>query len=124
MEVQVTRAQTHEEVVCVRAKATDFEELHHIPELSVYVSTNLAYYVIHFVRPSKHALRPELTVTGESTTCTFASSIKISRALMHSRFTCSSEMGSQRRSCSICLPARVRAEGRARDREGDEDELV
>ena len=45
----------------------------------------------------------KLTVTGESTTCTFPSSIKISRALRHSLFTCSSDIGSHLVSCSIWL---------------------
>ena len=47
----------------------------------------------------------QLTVTGESTTCTFPSSMRISRALRQSLFTCSSDIGWQRVSCSICLDA-------------------
>ena len=41
MGIQITRAQTHEEVVCIRAEAADFEELHHIPELAMNVSAYL-----------------------------------------------------------------------------------
>lgn len=54
---------------------------------------------------------PQLTVTGESTTCTFPSSMRISRALRQSLFTCSSDMGWQRVSCSICLDAPHRQMG-------------
>ena len=115
-------ARTHEEVICFWTRPTDLEQLHHVPELPVYVSAYLPSYVIHRVRPSTRVDGGH-TVTGESTTCTFASSISISRALMHSRLTCSSEMGSHRRSCSICLP-RVEAEWRARDREEHDDKLV
>lgn len=48
------------------------------------------------------------TVTGASTTWTFASSMRISRALRQSCLTCSSVMGSHRSSCSIWLQAQVR----------------
>ena len=41
MGIQITRAQTHEEVVCIRAEAADFEELHHIPELAMDVTAYL-----------------------------------------------------------------------------------
>ena len=42
-----------------------------------------------------------LTVTGESTRCTFDSSTRISRAFEHNAFTSDSFMISQRLSCSI-----------------------
>ena len=44
-----------------------------------------------------------LTVTGESTLCTFDSSTRISRAFEHKALTSNSLIISQRRSCSICL---------------------
>ena len=33
-------ARTHEEVVCLRTRPADLEELHHVPELAVYVTTD------------------------------------------------------------------------------------
>ena len=36
-----SHGQTHEEVVCIRAEATNFEELHHIPELTMDVAAYL-----------------------------------------------------------------------------------
>lgn len=67
----------------------------------MYISTNLCGgdQKLHVVKT--HC--DKLTVTGESTDCTFPSSIRISRALRHSLLTCSSEIGSQRISCEICL---------------------
>ena len=32
---------THEEVVCLRTGAPDLEQLHHVPELAMYVTTYL-----------------------------------------------------------------------------------
>lgn len=105
-------SRTHEEVICIWAESSHFEELHEIPKLTVDVTANL-YSMTSIEKEGSMERRVQIlqmgchegrrTVTGASTTCTFPSSIKISRALRHNRLTSSSVMGSQRVSCSICL---------------------
>lgn len=91
-EEAVAWKRTHEKVVGLRTLAADVEKLKQIPELPMDVATYLVQtqcqYVITRIVKS--------TVTGESTTWTFPSSIKISLALRQSCLTSSSVIGSQR----------------------------
>ena len=82
---------THEEIVCLWTLTADVEKLEQIPKLPMDITTYLARGQLRGVVPP--ATR---TVTGESTTWTFPSSIKISLALRQSCLTSSSVIGSQR----------------------------
>ena len=83
---------THEKIVGLWTLATDVEKLEQIPKLAVDITTYLTRG--RFRREMPPATRR--TVTGESTTWTFPSSIKISLALRQSCLTSSSVIGSQR----------------------------
>ena len=83
---------THEEVVCFRALTADVEKLEQIPKLTMNITT---YLTRDQCQSEIHTTR-ERTVTGESTTWTFPSSINISLALRQSCLTSSSVIGSQR----------------------------
>lgn len=95
---------THEEIISIRAETADFEELHQVEKLAMDVTAYLCNTSSDGQRVATVSGR---TVTGESTTCTFPSSMRISLALRHNRFTCSSEIGSQRVNCSICLKPKI-----------------
>ena len=83
---------THEQIVGLRTLTADVEKLEQIPKLAVNITTYLTRG--QFWRVIPPATRR--TVTGESTTWTFPSSIKISLALRQSCLTSSSVIGSQR----------------------------
>ena len=86
-------ARTHEKIVSLRTLAANVEKLNQIPKLAMDVAT----YLPHSGFPEHDAPQERgRTVTGESTTWTFPSSIKISLALRQSCLTSSSVIGSQR----------------------------
>jgi hypothetical protein len=89
-----------EEVGGVGGGPAGGKQLEEVEELAVYVAAYLHALFAVSLTIENGEVR-ERTVTGESTCCTFASSMRISRALMQRRFTCSSEMISHLLSCSI-----------------------
>jgi len=98
---------THKEIIRFRTKTSNLEQLYKIEKLAMDITANL----LKCAKVNQRIVLIEntaLTVTGESTTCTLPSSIKISRAFKQSLLTCSSDIGSHRISCAICLEISVK----------------
>ena len=82
---------TNEYVIGLWASTTNLEQLHQVKELAMNVAANLNFIQVSLLKEKATVRLP--TVTGASTTWTLLSSIRISLALIHSRLTCSSDMG-------------------------------
>ena len=98
---------TDENVIRLWASASNLEELHQIKELAMDVTANLVWCRVSWI----YAKLIVHTVTGASTTWTLLSSTRISLALMHSRLTCSSDIGVHWMSCSIWLGSGLARDG-------------
>jgi len=90
---------TNEDVIRLWASASNLEEFHQVKELAVDVTADLFQVSSTDEKPMMQLP----TVTGASTTWTLLSSTRISLALIHSRLTCSSDIGVHWTSCSIWL---------------------
>lgn len=82
---------TNEYVIGLWASTTNLEQLHQVKELAMNVAANLNFIQVSLLKEKATVRLP--TVTGASTTWTLLSSIRISLALIHSRLTCSSDIG-------------------------------
>lgn len=91
--IDLVQKPTDENVIRLWACASNLEELHQVKKLAMDVTTNLIEYQVRVSWLIAKLMVRLYTVTGASTTWTLLSSTRISLALMHSRLTCSSDIG-------------------------------